>query len=299
MRRYLADTQKSIERSCVTMPNHLTSQQVKDFHTLGFHSPVRVMSPEQAGGFRHDFESFEQRFPDDVIKLDQKAHMLCPWIDEFIRLPGLLSPLTDLLGANLMCWGTSLRMKEPRTETFASWHQDTAYADIKPIVVICALALSACTRESGCIRVIPGSHRWPLLPHRENFGTDSILTREQSIDTDFDDSSATDLLLEPGEVGFFNNAICHSSEANRSSDRRIVFLIEIVPTHAYQHDPRESATLLCGEDQHHNFDDDPRPIDELGTTEVAAWRQRVEVQASVLFRGAQRTPRALGKSAKS
>ena len=278
------------------MQNRLTQQQVDDFYTHGFHSPVRVMSHDEALHYRRCFESFEQRFPGDVIKLDQKAHMLCPWIDEFIRLPGFLAPLHDLLGPNLLCWGTSLRLKESRTKSFASWHQDTAYADIKPIVVICALALSPSTPKSGCIRVIPGSHQWDLLPHQENFGTDSILTREQSISAPLDDSTAVDLILQPGEVGFFNNAICHGSGPNESDDRRIVFLIEIVPTHAYQHEPRESAMLVSGEDEHHNFDEDARPVSEMDAGALAAWRQRVEVQATVLFRGANRPPRALGGS---
>ena len=137
-----------------------------------------------------------------MIKLDQKAHMLCPWIDETVRLPALLDPLEDLLGPDLLCWGTSLRLKEADGKTFAGWHQDTAYADVKPIVIICALALSPCTRESGCIRVIPGSHQWEILPHRENFGTDSLLTREQSIEANLDESQALDLELAPGEVAF-------------------------------------------------------------------------------------------------
>jgi ectoine hydroxylase-related dioxygenase (phytanoyl-CoA dioxygenase family) len=275
------------------MPKALTEEQVACFDAQGYHAPVRVLSERDARRYREHLESFERRYPDDVIKLDQKAHMLCPWVDEMIRLPGLLDPLEDLLGPNLLCWGTSLRVKEPDGKTFAGWHQDTAYADVKPIVVICALALSPCRRESGCIRVIPGSHRWELLPHRENFGTASLLTREQTIEGDLDTSGAVDLLLEPGEAALFNNAICHSSEPNCSRDRRILFLIEIVPTYAHQAHPRESATLVRGVDEHHNFDIDRRPDVEMSEAAVAAWREKVEVQAQVLFRGAARPPRAL------
>ena len=268
--------------------------EVSKFYALGYHPGVQVISERRAADLRAKLESFESRYPNDVIKLDQKAHMLCPWIDETVRLPALLDPLEDLLGPDLLCWGTSLRLKEADGKTFAGWHQDTAYADVKPIVIICALALSPCTRESGCIRVIPGSHQWEILPHRENFGTDSLLTREQSIEANLDESQALDLELAPDEVAFFNNAICHSSRPNTSTDRRILFLIEMVPTRAHQDFPRESATLVRGVDNYHHFDIDERPDAEMSPRALKAWRERVQVQAQVLFRGASRPPRALG-----
>ena len=271
----------------------LSDTEVSDFYSLGYHPGTRVMSEGQAAKYRARFESFEHRYPNDVIKLDQKAHMLCPWIDEMMRVPGLLGRLEGLLGPDILCWGTSLRLKEADGKTFAGWHQDTAYAEVKPIVVICALALSPCTRESGCIRVMPKSHKWDLLPHRENVGTDSLLTREQTIDAALDDTQAVDLELAPGEVAFFNNAICHSSAPNHSDDRRILFLIEMVPTKAYQDFPRESATLVRGVDEYHHFDVDERPEAEMSVAALKAWREKVQVQAEVLFRGASRPPRAL------
>ena len=198
-----------------------------------------------------------------------------------------------MIGPDILCWGTSLRAKPADGRTFAGWHQDTAYADVKPIVVIVALALSPARAENGCIRGIPGSHRGPLLPHKEAFSTDSLLSREQYIDTDFDQSSAVDFALDPGEIALFNNALIHSSKPNTGSDRRILFLLEMVPTGAWQHSPRESAALVRGQDTHSNFDADPRPQTEMGPAELAAWQRAVEIQASVLFRGAQRPPRAL------
>jgi len=82
----------------------------------------------------------------------------------------VLDATEDLIGPDILCWGTSLRAKQPDGKTFAGWHQDTAYADVKPIVVIVALALSPARTENGCIRGIPGSHRGPLLPHKEAGG---------------------------------------------------------------------------------------------------------------------------------
>jgi ectoine hydroxylase-related dioxygenase (phytanoyl-CoA dioxygenase family) len=210
-----------------------------------------------------------------------------------IREPALLDAVEDLIGRNILCWGTSLRAKQADGKTFAGWHQDTAYADVRPIVVIVALALSPTGSEEGCIRAVLGSHRGKLLPHKEAFRTDSILSREQYIDAPVNEAAAVDLVLNPGEFALFNNAIIHSSKPNFGRDRRIIFLLEMVPTTAYQESPRESAVLVRGEDAFGNFDTDPRPKKEMGQDELAAWHRAVEIQASVLFRGAQRPPRAL------
>jgi non-haem Fe2+, alpha-ketoglutarate-dependent halogenase len=275
------------------MPKVLTQAQIEAFERDGFVSPVRAISAERAEHYRRRLEAFEAAWPEDRIRLDQKAHILCPWVDEMIREPGILDAAEDLVGPDILCWGTSLRAKAADGRTFAGWHQDTAYADVKPIVVIVALALSPCRSKQGCIRGIPGSHRGPVLSHKEAFKTDSLLSREQYIDADFDRSRAVDFELDPGEMALFNNGIIHSSNPNLGSDRRIIFLLEMVPTHAYQHEPRESAALVRGRDAHGNFDVDPRPRVEMGVDEVEAWRRAVEIQASVLFRGAARPPRAL------
>jgi len=275
------------------MSKLLSQGQVEAFDRDGFVAPVRVMPAERALHYRRALESFEERYPESRIKLDQKAHLLCPWVDEMIRETAILDATEDLLGPDILCWGTSLRAKRADGKTFAGWHQDTAYADVKPIVLIVALALSPSRSADGCIRGIPFSHRGPLLPHKEAFNTSSLLTREQFIDAKLEESAAVDFELDPGEAALFNNALIHSSNPNRGSDRRILFLLEMIPTHAYQHSPRESATLVRGRDVHGNFDVDPRPKTEMGAEELEAWRRAVEIQASVLFRGAQRPPRAL------
>ena len=275
------------------MPKLLTPTQISGFERDGFVSPVRAMSESRAGWYRERLEAFEAAYPDDRLKLDQKAHMICPWVDEMVREPAILDAVEDLIGKDILCWGTSLRAKRPDGKTFAGWHQDTAYADVRPIVIIVALALSRAGTENGCIRAIPGSHRGKLLPHKEAFRTDSLLSREQYIDAPVDEAAAVDLALNPGEIALFDNAIIHSSKPNFGRDRRIIFLLEMVPTTAYQDSPRESATLVRGDDGFGHFDVDPRPQKEMGQDELAAWHRAVEIQASVLFRGAQRPPRAL------
>ena len=118
----------------------LTATEVEAFHEQGLHRVVRVMSEARAAHYRACFERFEAEFPGHRLKLDQKAFMIAPWCDAMIREPKLLDVVEDLIGRDILCWGQSLRLKNPDGKTFAGWHQDTAYARVKPIVVICALA---------------------------------------------------------------------------------------------------------------------------------------------------------------
>lgn len=96
------------------MPLSLTPAQVESFTRDGFVAPVRVMPAERAAHYRRALESFEANHPNDQIKLDQKAHMICPWITEMIREPGLLDATEDLLG-RICCAGA--RRCGPRPPT--------------------------------------------------------------------------------------------------------------------------------------------------------------------------------------
>src|SRR5471030_2523542 len=104
------------------MPKILLPAQVEAFERDGFVAPVRVMSAQRALYYRQSLEDFEAAYPDQRIKLDQKAHMICPWVDEMIREPAILDATEDLIGANILCWGTSLRAKAADGRTFAGWH---------------------------------------------------------------------------------------------------------------------------------------------------------------------------------
>src|SRR5260370_5814315 len=117
-----------------------------------------------------------------------------------IRERLILDATEDLLGPDILCWGTSLRAKTADGKTFAGWHQDTAYADVKPIVLIVALPLSRARSIDGCIRAIAGSHRGPLLAHKEAFGTSSRPTREQCIHAAVDASPRVEFALDASEV---------------------------------------------------------------------------------------------------
>ena len=270
------------------------------FERDGHYGPVPVLSAREVEYYRGRLEDFERRYPDDRRKIKTKAHMLCPWVDAIARHPRILDAFEEIIGPDILCYSMAFRVKEPDRRTFAGWHQDSAYLRIRPTVVLAALALSPCSVEQGCLAVIPGTHKGPVLPHAESADEDSILARGQSIAAELDTNRAVDLALKPGELAFFHFNAVHGSRPNLSNDRRIMLLVEMMPTSARQADGRESAMLVRGVDRYGHFERD-RPAEiECGTTERAAWQEAVSLRAKTLFDGSElRVSEAYGGAARS
>lgn len=271
------------------MPKVLTPTQVAAFEAQGFLSPIRAFSPERARAYRERLESLEARFPNDIKKMKTKSHLLCPWVLEMAEDPDVLDIFEDLIGPDIRCWSMAWRVKKADGQTRAGWHQDSAYGSPVP-VVLGALALSDCGSEQGCLRGIPGSHKLGVLRHEESDDEKSILARGQYIVDEFDESHAVDFVLEPGEMALFHNSLIHGSAANHGPDRRILLLVEMVPTWAAMAQFRESAMLVRGTDTHHNFDDEPRPDAEFSETALASWKRVVDARAKRLFSDSRFAP---------
>ncbi len=272
------------------MPKVLSEDAVESFHSQGFLSPVPVLSSEEVDYFRGRLEAFERKYPNDTVKLKSKSHLLCPWVEEIARHPYILDVYEDLIGPNILCYSMAFRIKNPDGRTFAGWHQDGASNPIKPILVIGALALAECTVAHGCLSVIPGSHKTGALPHTDTGDPDSILSRGQFISSEFDKSKAVDVVLKPGEIGLFNAAIVHGSQANRSAERRIMLLVEMMPTHTEIRAHRDSAMLVRGVDDFRNVDIDPSPKVEFGAEELANWRNTTTKTGKNIFANSPLAP---------
>src|SRR5207237_393764 len=212
------------------MPKVLTEAQVQSFKDEGFLSPVRAMSAERARAYRERFEKLEARVS-DIKKMKTKSHLLCPWVLDIAEDPHILDIFEDLIGPNLRVWSMAWRVKKADGQTFAGWHQDSAYGAAMP-VVLRGLALSECGATQGCLRGIPGWHRWGILRHEESDDPRSILAKGQYITDAFDESKAVDFTLQPDEMVMFDNSLVHGSGTNFGPDRRFLLLVESFATWA-------------------------------------------------------------------
>jgi ectoine hydroxylase-related dioxygenase (phytanoyl-CoA dioxygenase family) len=96
-------------------------------------------------------------------------------------------------------------------------HQDQRYLRVQPGTCIAAwMALDPCDTENGCLQVVPGSHRLPVLcpidaDTRLSF-TDETVPIPAGMEVE-------DVLMEPGDILFFHGNLIHGSGPNVSENR--------------------------------------------------------------------------------
>ena len=271
----------------------LTRAQIDFWHENGYLEPVRFAPEEAMAGCVARLETFERDYPEHVPKLDVKAHLLCGWANELVQCPMLLDVMEDLLGPNLLLTGAAFRIKPPDGRTFAEWHQDSYVAAIKPFFCTATLALSEYSAENGCLRVIPGSHRWGTLPMSDTGDENSILSRPYRVTSEFDETQAVDVLMRPGELTLQHDHTIHGSRPNRSNARRIGLLADFTtPDARKESEARESAILVRGVDDYGYWAADETFDGEMGEAALAAWERGAGAYVSNYYRGSEAAPKA-------
>jgi len=269
------------------MPKILTDDQVSRYRREGFHTPLTAFPPGEAAALRARLEAHEAKSGAPLAgKWRFKTHLLFTWADEMVHHPAILDAVEDILGPDILCWNTSFFIKEPASAGFVSWHQDATYWGLEPDDVVTAwVALSPSNEESGCMKVIPGTHHESHLPHTDTFHKDNLLTRGQEIAVEVDEARAVGIHLQPGQFSLHHIKLVHGSAPNRATDRRIGFAIRYVPPYVRQTKQRDTAMLVRGTDTHGHFDLEPRPRADLDDAALAAHADATERKLSVFYQG--------------
>lgn len=260
------------------MSTHLSEAEIASFRERGFLTPRRVLSAIEAIQCRQALEAFES------IRADRRRqipatdlHLLFRWAWDVVHDARIVHPATDLLGPNVLLWGLNWFIKEARDGKFVTWHQDATYWGLEPHDVVTAwVALSDAGPATGPMKFIPGSHKGPILRHANTWDEDNLLTRGQKVEDALDESSAVSSVLAAGEMSLHHVRLVHGSTPNMTDDRRIGLVLRYCATHVKQTKiPRDTATLVAGEDAYGHFDLMQAPEQDMGEREMARHRDSV------------------------
>jgi ectoine hydroxylase-related dioxygenase (phytanoyl-CoA dioxygenase family) len=243
------------------MAGMLSTDQVAAYRRDGFVGPVDLLTTAEAAALRRRIEAVEARMGDQIQKRCKiKAHLPFPFLCEVVAHPRLLDAVEDIIGPDILCWGSSFFQKEAHDPGFVSWHQDSAYYGIEPPDTLTAwLAISDSTLESGCMKFVPGSHNKGIYSHAELKSADNLLSRGQTI-LGVEEDRAVPMVLRAGQFSFHKEDCVHGSAPNCSNDRRIGLSIHFVaPTVRETAFPGASALLLRGRDREGHWGADRLP----------------------------------------
>ena len=186
------------------------------------------------------------------------------WFDLAAR-PDILNMVEQLIGPDIVLWGTTVFGKPAQNGKETPWHQDGDYYPIRPLETLTVwVALDDATPENGCMRFIPGSHKARrLFGHHWEENPDYTINMVCNGD-EFDENTAEDLVLEAGQLSLHDVYMIHGSGPNRTDRRRAGFVIRLMPgssfydhelgkdyakQHPYQDYGKRALFLLRGEDK--------------------------------------------------
>lgn len=272
------------------MPKILTQQQVEQYRQQGFLSPIDVMSEDEASRYAQQLQAAEVEYPQELNAENRNnPHLAFGFLDQLAHHPVILDAVEDLIGPDFALWGSVLFIKEPETRYYVSWHQDATYVGISPHDYVTPwLALTPSDRETGCMSMIPGSHRDDIQPHLETFHDDNILTRGQAIQ-EVDESVAVDLILRPGQMSLHHCRVIHGSQPNRSQQRRVGFALQgYVPAGGRQYLGANYWLPIRGNFMQADFIELERPASDMDPQALGERRKANQNWADILYQGAGR-----------
>lgn len=263
------------------MPKSLSPDQVDRYHRDGYLSPVRVVSEEQAAAIRDTVEDLEASLGGRIAGMHRsKFYLRHRWAYELAITPAMLDMAEDLIGPDILLYYSNCWFKNDGDQGYVTWHQDITYFGHEPDdVLTCWIALTPSTEQSGCMQVLPGTHREGPLPlTTPDLNDKNMLPSGQLVDYDAASATPVSMPLAPGEASIHHVCAIHGSLPNMSNDRRMGITFCFQPPHLKQRgERRTSALLVRGEDRYGHYELETPPVVGAEDAAIAAHARGVEL----------------------
>ena len=276
------------------MAGSLTSAQTDSYQENGYLFPLELLNAEELEVLLGEIDQAR----DDARALGIEAdlpmymrtnvHLLLPCVHRLASSAKLLDQVESILGPNILLWSAEFFIKKAHTDKIVSWHQDLTYWGLGETdeEMTAWVALSDVTTEAGCMRFVPGSHKQRILPHRDTFAEDNLLSRGQEVAVEVDESEAVDVVLNPGQVSFHHGRIFHASGPNHSDHDRVGLVFRfLTPSVKQQVAERDYAMTVRGRDHSGNWIEVAPPQQNFAADALALYDEIKAVQFDALAEG--------------
>jgi phytanoyl-CoA hydroxylase len=162
--------------------------------------------------------AFSKGFKGATFDYKRIQHLeFVPVFRRYIQKPIFRDACNRIYGSKAVSvFRTMLVNKPPRRGARIGWHQDCwNYLDRNPVLTVWT-ALDPVTADSGCLQIVPGSHKHGHICPEDTSGflTDAMIGK-YCLDRD-----VVLLTMEKGDVVFLHNHLLHRSDVNVSEQHR-------------------------------------------------------------------------------
>lgn len=240
----------------------LRPAQVEAFNRAGIIGPFTVHTPEEVQRNRAAFDAMLAAFRaegKDAYAING-FHDRCATIWDMAVNPRILDLVQDLIGPDIVVWGTHFFCKMPGDGKAVAWHQDATYWPLTPTRTVTAwIAIDDADLGNGAMQVIPGSHLHGALPVRPSRPEDRNVLYEQADGWErFGTPASFD--WRAGQCTLHSDLLLHGSQPNESDRRRCGLTVRYAAAEVRSWAGWNDRAILCrGEDREAHWKHHPRP----------------------------------------
>jgi len=263
-----ADDLQQVERdlrfhaATTDAPKKLTRAQVGGFNRDGYVKPVAIYSDGEITGIRQYFDDLLQQVMAagaDSYSIST-AHLKYGPVYDILAEPRIVDCVSDLIGDNVVGWGSHFFCKMPHDGKRVAWHQDASYWPLSPSKTVTVwLAIDDADTENGCMRFLAGSHHSGHLTYRPSH-PDEHNVLDQTVEDAEQYGTPVDVELRAGEMSMHSDLLLHGSEANHSDRRRCGLTLRYSAADVRAGmDWNQKGVILRGTDPSGHWANPPRP----------------------------------------
>lgn len=244
-------------------PAKLSRDQIAFYNREGYLRGLPALSSAEMDSVRAEFDRLLAEYTaagKDSYSISS-AHLKHAVAWDLLVNPSIVAYVRDLLGENVIGWGSHFFCKMPHDGKKVSWHQDASYWPLTPTKTCTVwLAIDDADRENANMQFLAGSHLHGHLPYEES-AADEGNVLDQTVANVERFGEAVDDTLQAGEISIHSDLLLHGSEANESDRRRCGLTLRYCAADVEAFlGWREKGVLVAGEDRNGNWASQPRPV---------------------------------------
>jgi non-haem Fe2+, alpha-ketoglutarate-dependent halogenase len=246
-------------------PRTLSTAQIEKFNRDGYLKGIRIFNESESHENRRYFDYLLTR----VLAAGgnsysiSTAHLKYGRVYDLLTDRRIVARVRDLLGENVVAWGSHFFCKMPHDGKRVSWHQDASYWPMTPSKTATVwLAIDDADHENACMRFIPGTHHFGHLTYTltENDGANVL---DQTVENAEDFGAPIDVELKAGEISIHSDLLLHGSESNDSDRRRCGLTLRYCAADVRAGmDWNQKGVIVSGTDPTGHWANPPRPNEE-------------------------------------